>query len=176
MKRSAFALTFALAAMVGSLAIAQEADRGEGRRGGDRQQQQRMDPQQMRQRMMDRMREQLQASEDEWAVLQPRIERINEAQRATRGGGWGGAQRRGRGGDDQQQASQGPQTPVAQASQALRQAIDNNASADEIVQKLEAYRAARQQAEAELKAAQDDLRELVTPRQEAVLVMLGILE
>src|SRR5690606_32382988 len=140
--------------------------RGERGERGERRQ---FDPEQMRQRMAERMREQLQVNDEEWQVLQPRIERVTNAQRETRGNTWG---RRGRGGEEQQ-----PQTAVARASQELRTTLENaNASPEEISQRLEAYRAARQQAEAEVTTARDELRQLVTPRQEAQLVSLGVLE
>ncbi len=177
MLRTVSTLGFALAILLGSVAIAQEGparDRGNRPERGERPQRgergQRMDPEQMRQRMAQRLREQLQISDEEWQVLQPRIERVTNAQRDLRSGGWGG--RRGPGGPANE-----PNTPLARASQELRQTLDNeNASEQEIHQRLEAYRAARQQAEAELKTAREELRELLTPRQEAQLVIMNILE
>src|SRR5213076_3203524 len=103
------------------------------------------DPAQMRQQFIDRLRDQLGANEDEWKVLQPKIEKVFTAQRESRGGfgfGFGGGGRRGRAGDtggrgmggagDNQQPS-----AVQAASEDLRNTLDNkNASADDIAAKL----------------------------------------
>jgi hypothetical protein len=59
---------------------------------------------------------------------------------------------------------------------ALRKALDNKASASEIKAKLTELRAARKTKEAELEKAQDNLREILSARQEAVAVTLGLLK
>jgi hypothetical protein len=59
--------------------------------------------------------------------------------------------------------------------EALRKALDNNASASEIKTKLADLRAARKKKEAELEKAQNGLREVLSVRQEAVAVTLGFL-
>src|SRR3954470_5374615 len=58
------------------------------------------DPAEMRARMEARMKEQLGVSDDEWKVLQPKVEKVMTAQRDARaGGGFGGpGGRRGGGG------------------------------------------------------------------------------
>lgn len=162
-----------------SLAMAQDA----GNRGGDNQRGPRnFDPAQMRERMMNNMKEQLGASDDEWKVLTPKVEKVMTAQRDSRGGfgGFGGGRRGGPGGDRGAGGDRGsdrPQSKVAQAQDELRTTLDNkSASADEISKKLTAYREAREKAREELKAAQKELKELVTQRQEATLVMMGMLE
>ena len=67
------------------------------------------DPEQMRQRMMERYREQLEVkSDDEWKVISPMVEKVTTARRnvmAFGGGGFGGFGGRGgrdRGGDNNQ--------------------------------------------------------------------------
>ena len=67
-------------------------------------------------------------------------------------------------------------SPVAQASRDLQKAIEGNASDDEYKAKLAALRDARAKAKAELTAAQKELKEVLTQRQEAVLVTNGMLE
>ena len=147
------------------------------------------DPAQMRQRFIDNLRDQLGASEDEWKVLQPKIEKVFTAQREARGGfgfGMGGGGRRGRGGDggggggrmggggggDNQQPS-----AVSAATEDLRNTLENkNASADDIAAKLKTLRDARDKARAELQAAQKELKEVLTQRQEATLVSMQMLE
>ena len=59
---------------------------------------------------------------------------------------------------------------------ALRKAIEDQASASEVKAKLAALRTARAQKEAELEKAQDALRKVLSARQEAVAVMLGLLK
>src|SRR5258705_7103323 len=57
------------------------------------------DPAQARERFMTQIKERLGASDDEWKVLQPKLEKVMTAQRESRGGvgGFGGG-RGGRGG------------------------------------------------------------------------------
>ena len=60
--------------------------------------------------------------------------------------------------------------------EALRKAIADDAPASDTKEKLAALRAARKAKEAELDKAQDDLRKLLSARQEAVAVTLGLLK
>ncbi len=160
------------ATMAGALpAFAQQAGGpGGGGPGGGR-----FDPQQMRERMQQRIKETMGATDDEWKVLQPKVEKVQQLQMNARGGfGFGGFGRRGGGGggNDQQ-----PTTPVGIASQDLRTTLENkDAGADVIKQKLQALRDARAKAQAEVTAAQAELKELLTARQEAALVSMNILE
>lgn len=138
------------------------------------------DPEQARQRMMERYREQLGVKDEtEWKLIQTRIEKVSEARREVgmrgmgfggmggRGGGPGGAGgggRRGFGGE-----------PSAEA-EALQKAVDSNASSDEIKAKLTALRTANKDKEAKLEKAQDDLRKVLTVKQEASAVLMGLLK
>ena len=63
-------------------------------------------------------------------------------------------------------------TPAAEVT-ALQQAVDNNAPKDEIKAKLQALQAKLKDDDAKLQAARDDLRSLLSPKQEAVLVLQG---
>ena len=65
--------------------------------------------------------------------------------------------------------------PSAEAT-ALKSAIDNNASADDIKAKLAAYRGAQKEKEAKLAKAQDDLRQVLSAKQEAAAVLAGYLK
>jgi hypothetical protein len=60
--------------------------------------------------------------------------------------------------------------------EALRKAIDSDASTEVIKAKLADLRAARKKQEAELEKAQDQLRKTLSVRQEAVAVTLGLLQ
>lgn len=139
------------------------------------------DPAEMRERMLNGIREQMQLGDEEWQVVKPKLERVINAQREARGGGAGGFGPRGpRGGpggpgggpDDQQ-----PTSEIAKASRDLRAALqDASLPAATIAEKLEAYRAARKKADAELAAAREDLKSVLTQRQEAQFVLMGMLE
>jgi hypothetical protein len=140
---------------------------------------QRGNMEQFRQRMEQRLKEQLGVSDEEFKALQPKIETVGQLQRElnARGGMMGG--RRGRGG----QAGPGgpnanaPTGPVATAREDLRKTLDNkSASADEIKAKLTALRDAETKAQGDLDKARQELKDLLTQRQEAVLVMDGVLK
>jgi hypothetical protein len=129
------------------------------------------------------LKEQLGTTEDEWKVLQPKIEKVMTARRNTggggggfpggRGGGGGGRGRDGGGGG----GSDADQSPVNKASRDLRTALENkDTPAEEITKRLTALREAREKARAELTSAQKELKEVLTQRQEAVLVTFGMLE
>jgi len=126
----------------------------------------------MRQFMAERVRERLQVNDDDWAVLEPMIQRVTEARRMSRPGVAASFARAGRwpGEGERQDA-------LLQAAEALRSIMGNeSATPEEIQARLAAYRAARAEAEAELKKAQEELRGLLTVRQEAELVLMGLLD
>ena len=157
-----------------SFAFAQDAGGGGGRgraRG-------RWDPAQMQQRYLEWMKEILKVEDEEWTVLQPRLAKVMTLSRDVRGGMRGMMfGRRGRRGGDAAGARPQPQSATQKAQQALRQSLENEAAtADEIKTKLTALRAAREKAKQELAVAQQSLRELLTQRQEAQLVLMGILD
>jgi len=138
------------------------------------------DPAQARQQSLDRIKQELGASDDEFQALAPKIDKIMTLQRDT---GRGSSRRgRNRGGESSATATPSaapttPLSPVRQASADLQAALANkDAKPDEIKAKLDAFRAARAQAKADLAAAQQDLLGLLTQRQEATLVTLGVLE
>ena len=143
------------------------------------------DPEQMRQRMMERYREQLEIKgDDEWKAIEPRVTKVMEARRDVGfGGGFGfrgpGGPRRGGdeggGGRDggRRREFGGQPSPEAEA---LQKAIEAKASNEEIKTKLAKFREARKAKEANLEKAQDDLRKVLTVRQEASAVMMGLLQ
>ena len=68
-------------------------------------------------------------------------------------------------------------TPVIYAQKDLEEILhDPNAPADVIAAKLQAYRAARAKALADLRIAQAELRAILTVRQEAVMAMHDLLD
>lgn len=133
------------------------------------------DPEQMRQRMMDRMKEQMEVTDDaEWKIISERITKVSELRMSGGGFGgmFGGPRGGGRGGDNG-----GRQRPGGSAeSDALRQAIENKASAGEIKTLLAKLRESRKANEAKLEKAQDELKAVLNARQEAVAVMMGLIK
>jgi hypothetical protein len=152
---------------------------GQGRRGGGGGGN--FDPAQFRAQQMARIKEALGATDEEFTALQPKLEAVMTAQRDTRAGfgGRGGGRR----GGQQDPNAQPQQTPpggdsaVAKAQAELRAVLDNKDSKpEEIKAKLTALRDAREKAKTALAAAQKDLKDLLTQRQEAVLVNMGYLD
>jgi hypothetical protein len=115
------------------------------------------------------IKQQLGATDDEWAVLQPRIQRVVAAMAASgqsigqmrMAGFMGGAK---------------VDPDVATATRELRAALkDPTSKPEDIAVKLQALRDARKNAGVELLAAQKDLVDILTTRQEATLCMLGLI-
>ena len=147
------------------------------------------DPEQMRQRMMERFREQLAVKDDaEWSLIEARIKKINDS-RSGMGRGFGGpgggpggpggqggqAGQAGQAGQGGRQGRGGFGQPNPDA-EVLQTALDSGASADDIKVKLTAYRAAAKVKEGQLEKAQDELRQLLSVKQEARAVLLGLLK
>jgi Spy/CpxP family protein refolding chaperone len=156
-------------------------------------------PEEFRQRMMDGLRERLAITNDtEWDAISPKIQKVMDAQRDVLsmrmggmrgmfgggrnrpgGGGGGGADNAGgNNGGGRRRGGPGGMfggEPAASVT-ALQTAIDNKAPKDEIKAKLAAVRAENKQKEAALQAAREDLRGVLTTRQEASLVVAGILD
>jgi hypothetical protein len=186
-----------LALMFGGLSLAQQQgqrQRGQGGDQGGRQfdpgQRGQFDPAQMRQRMTERMKEQLGVNDAEWKVFEPRLTRVMELSRQGAGGGPGGmmgmmfgrGQRGGPGGDQggpggDRRGPQGTQTGLQKAMTQLQTTLENqSASPEEIKKQLTTVRQERVRAQQELAVARSELQKICTPRQEAQLVVMGMLE
>lgn len=142
-----------------------------------------------RARMNDRIKTALKATDDEWTVIQPLLEKVQTLQFAGRGniGGFGGFNRRGRDGGNQPSASASPSASPSNNNRpdriaspeatALKTALDaDGTSNDDIKAKLQALRDSRKKNAADLAQAREDLKKVLTLRQEATLVNMGILE
>lgn len=138
-------------------------------------------PEEMRARMAERTRELLDVkNDDEWKLIQARVEKVQEAQREVRAlsgdmrllfarpttdqGGDQGGRTRGFGG-----------TPNPDA-EAFSKAVQAKAPTDELKQRMGKVREARKAAEGKYDKAADDLRQVLTVRQEAALVAVGLLK
>jgi hypothetical protein len=136
-----------------------------------------------RQRMLDALKTQMGATDDEFAAIQPKLEKVMQLQRDANGGGMRGMFGGGRGGRNGGNANAAA-TPAAgtelsavqKASTDLKASLDDkSATPADIKAKLDAFRAAKAQAKEDLAAAQKDLASVLTQRQEALLVMTGML-
>lgn len=177
-------------------------DRPQGGRGN-------FDPEQFKQRMMERYREQLEVKDDEeWKLISTRVEKVLDARREVGTGGMGmgmgfpggrGGRRGGPGGaggadagttdaarpapaaDDQGGRPRGGGGPrgfgeTGPEVEALQQAIESKASADDLKAKMAKVREVRKAKEAKLEKAQEELRKLLSARQEAAALLGGLLK
>ena len=111
------------------------------------------------------------ATADEITKITPLIQDVQTKQQATQVRQFGGG---GRNGGNPPPA---PTTDLGKAVAELQTTLDNkDAKPDEIKDKLKAVRDAKTKAMEELKKAQKTLTEVLTPKEEAVLVTQGILE
>src|SRR5438552_14410170 len=142
-----------------------------------------------RQRMMDNYRERLEIKgDDEWKAIQPLIAKVMDARRDVGfGGGFGfgrggGGRRGGANADAQANGNnQGgrrglPGGEPSLEAEELQKAIDSNASKDELKAKLTKFREARKEKEAKLAKAQEDLKKVLSVKQEAAAVLNGLLQ
>ncbi len=172
-----------LAALLGcgaGTALAQAPGGGQGGTRGNRGNRPNFDPAQMQQRMMERYKEELEVTDDaEWKVIEPRIQKVMEARMAAMSGmgrGMFGRPMRPPGGETAQPPPRrgmfGQPSPEAEA---LEKAIEGKASNAELKAAIEKYTAARKAKQAELEAAQAELRKVLSVRQEAIATVSGLL-
>jgi hypothetical protein len=145
-----------------------------------------LSPQDMQARMMTALRERFEVTDDEeWKLISERLTAVMELRRNATGGGFGGfggfAGRGGPGGpggnsDNPNRAARGTRggggsTELAALSTAVRDKMPDA----EIKARLERVREARKDNETKLAKAQEDLRALLSVRQEAAAVVAGFL-
>jgi hypothetical protein len=148
--------------------------------------------QQIQQTIMNGYRTQLEITkDDEWAVIQPLIQKILDARPAAsiggnsvgglltmlgggnlRGGGGSAARGGGRGGVGAFGDLLGTNSPEEQA---LQNAIDKNADSAVLKDLLDKFIAARKVKQAKIDAAQAELRKKLSVRQEALAAIAGLL-
>lgn len=115
-----------------------------------------------RKRAVEDLKEQLGVSEQEWTVIQPRIQAVYDLVHPPLRMRPGSAQ---------------PTNDVERKRRDLQELLrDEKAPADEIKAGLTALRAAKERATQELSRVRQSLRQLMTLRQEAVLVLNGLLD
>ncbi len=154
-----------------------------GRRGGGG------TPEEMQARMMTSMRERFEVADDEeWKLISERLTKVMELRRnAAGGGGFGGFAGRGPGAPGGDRGTQGGggdrgsqrggrgtgggSTEMAALTSALRDKLPDA----EIKSRLDRVREIRKDNEAKVAKAQEELRAVLSVRQEAVAVMFGML-
>jgi hypothetical protein len=134
------------------------------------------DPNQFRDQMFNRIRDQLAVSDDEWKVLAPKVDHAYTAQREARTSGRTSSFSTRDRGNDPNRAPDPNQTALSKAIADLQAAVNDKAPTEELTRRVGIIRELRDKARAEYTAAQKDLKELITSRQEAILVSTGILE
>jgi hypothetical protein len=186
------------------LVVAQGQPRARQRANASRGRMNEGNPEATRQQMMQRIQQQLGASDTEWQVIQPRLQKVMELSRQTNRRGAGRMQgrpggQRGQGGTEARpggrrgagQQTQGPRgqtrrprddanrepSPVQKASEELRTLLgDASASPEQVKAKLAALRQVRETAQQHLAQARSELQQVLAVKQEARLVLMGLLE
>jgi Spy/CpxP family protein refolding chaperone len=149
------------------------------------------DPAEFRQRMMDDLKDAMEVKDDaEWTAISPKISKVMDARRdvmasvirgafggrgGRRGGGGNGGNADDNGGGQRRQRFGGFGGEPSAAVEALQKAVDDKAPTAEIKAKLKAVQDEQKDKQAKLVAAQEDLRAVLTPRQEAIATLRGLL-
>ena len=115
-----------------------------------------------RQRAFEDLKEQLGISDKEWPVVKPRLQTVYDLVHPR---------------PPMMGRSEQPKSELEQRSRDLRELLrDDKADVDQIKAKLSAVRASKERTARELAGARQTLRQLMTLRQEAVLVLNGLLD
>ena len=142
------------------------------------------DPAQFRERMMERTKETLEVTDDtEWKAIQPLVQKVMDARMAMGGGmgrGMFGPRRGGGGGGGGGAGDNGPGPrrfgpPPSPEVEALQKAIDAKAPKAELKAAMAKYVESRKTKQTELEKAQEDLRKVLSTRQEAIATLNGLL-
>jgi hypothetical protein len=142
---------------------------------------------QIKQVVTAQIKQSLVATDQEWAVLGPKIARVQQLQSDMISGGAILIAYQVLGADFIFMAGRDPTaafatstsaaTPVQQNIQSLQEALVNReVSSEDIQRRMAALREARKQARNDLVAAQAELIDVLTPRQEAMLLQMGLLD
>jgi hypothetical protein len=179
------ALTLALSVGDAFAQISTGGNNGGGNNGGNgggrRNRGGNFDPVQFQQRRLDNIRQQLNFTNDtDWGAVQPLFQKVLDAQQAARQGGgrgmFGGGRRGGNGPNGTN--NNGNNNGGAQTSpeaQALQQAIDSDAPANQLKDLLAKYEASQKAKQTALATAQASLRKVLTLKQESQATLMGLL-
>ena len=180
LNRTLAILGVAAAMCLGTGSLLAQNDNGGGGQGGFGRGN--FDPAQLQQRMMDGVRDQLGFTNDaDWNAVQPLVQKVVDARRDLgTGAGFGRMFRnRGGGGDNANGGGRrggffgGQPSPEAEA---LQKAIDDNQPTAQIKSALAKYEASQKAKQAKLTEAQEQLRQVLSVKQEAQATLLGLLQ
>ena len=132
---------------------------------------------QFQQRMMERFQTELGITNDtDWSAIEPLVQKVQEAQRATRPdmGRMFGRNRGGQGGPGGRRGMFG--AAPNPAADALQKAVDDNAPTDQIKDLLAKYQASQKERQEKLAEAQKNLRAVLSVKQEAQATLMGLLD
>jgi hypothetical protein len=150
------------------------------------------DPAQYKQRRLDQTKESLEIKDDaEWKAIQPLVEKVMDTQQAVLRDRLSGMfSRSSRSGSDRGSSTSSSSSDSSDRSrrfrggfggepspeaQALQRAIDGKASNSEMKIAIARFQDARKQKQAEMEAAQANLRKVLSVRQEAIATASGLL-
>lgn len=135
---------------------------------------------QMESRGRDRLKEMLGASDEEWKILGPRVEKVRTLSAILNANVAGVGMMPFAGAGLRMMSSAGvddQQLDIPKKAQILQEALENKAASPaEVATALKAYRAARAKGKEDLAKARKELRELLTVKQEAQLVTMDLLD
>lgn len=139
---------------------------GGGGRGGRG-----FDPAQFQQRRLDNAKTDLGFTNDtEWSAVEPLVQKVLDAQREA----FRGMFRRNRGGQGGDNGG-APASTGNTERDALQQAVDQNAPSAQIKAALDKYRTSQKTKQANLEQAENNLRQVLSQKQEAEAVLTGLL-
>lgn len=138
------------------------------------------DPEQMQKIMGERLKDVMELNDEEWKVIGPKVMKVVALSLQPRGnpmrllGGGPGMQRQ----SPARKINPNLQPDaVGESMQQLQKLLENkNTSTSEIKEQVIKVREARESIDQEKIAAQKELRELLTVRQEATLISMGLLD
>ena len=135
-------------------------------------------PEQMRTMILEGIKRQIEASDEEWKVIEPRITKImalSREQRSGNRGGFGGDRPAGM--QRREQSAEDDKSELEKLSEELQTLVNNeDATNEQIKNKLTALRKAREKGLRELEITKAELVSILSLRQEANLVVMGILD
>lgn len=177
------AMTAALALSVGTT-FAQDngGPGGDQSNGGQRRFRSRnFDPAQFQQRMLDGIRERLGFTNDtDWSAVQPLVQKVLDARHDLGGPGMGrmmfGGRNRGGDQSDRPRRRGGMFGQPSPEAEALRKAVDDNVPVSQIKDLLAKYRASQKAKQAALETAQENLKKVLTVKQEAEASLMGLVD
>lgn len=133
-------------------------------------------PQDAQARMLAAMRERLEVPDDEeWKVISDRITKVMELRRSSAAGGFMGFGRAGQGNAPDTTGGRGGRGGGSPEMSALQMAVRDKLPDAEIKSRLDRVRETRKDNESKLAKAQDELRAVLSIRQEAMAVVAGLL-